>query len=113
MKIIDLLNKIAKGEETPKKFKYENLTFEEISYGVYKDNEGDYLDDSICVDFSNLNDEIEIIEEKEDNKIKHIGKTYDLASFAFNYAEAASLIRALSEKQYEIIEYLNERGKQC
>jgi hypothetical protein len=63
LKIIDLLNKIARGEETPRKFKYRRETF------VYL--EGDYLSIDTNVWFSecylfldNLNDEVEIIEEK-------------------------------------------------
>ena len=50
MKVIDLLNKIAKGEEIPKKFKANHHTYELIKYpccGVeitnYKDEDGDYL----------------------------------------------------------------------
>ena len=64
MKIIDLLNKKANGEETPKKFIYDFYTFTEDDYGMYKDEDGDDLMDSVCCDFSNLNEEIEIIEDK-------------------------------------------------
>lgn len=63
MRIIDLLNKKANGEETPKKFKYDDLIFEENKYGFYIDNKESNLIDSIYYDYSNLNDEIEIIED--------------------------------------------------
>lgn len=70
MTIIDLLNKIAFGEETPNKFKYDKLTFVKDNEGVHYDEYGDNIKNSIAYDLSNLDDEIEIIE--EDNKIEKI-----------------------------------------
>ena len=74
MKVIDLLVKIANGEEMPKKIKYKNELFEYdndtqdyyIVEGTY-----DYLfRDSFCKKTNSfINDEIEIIEEPK--KIKH------------------------------------------
>lgn len=70
MKVIDLLNKIAKGEEVPNKIKYKGTTYE-------KDNDGD-IDFYIGGDYNGtlfleklddtneLNDEIEIIEEEKE-----------------------------------------------
>ena len=70
IKIIDLLNKIANGEEAPKKIKWENIIY------VYSEYDKDYLEypfsdeeykglfdmrDSILTQF--LNDEVEILEE--------------------------------------------------
>ena len=79
MKIIELLNKIANGEEIPKNFKYKLLIYELGDNGRYKDNEDDYLADVIRYDFENLNDKIEIIE--EDKKIVGLtnrsGESYD------------------------------------
>ena len=81
MKIIDLLNKIAKGEELPKKIKhrcdtyilYEEETNKYKYVNVEKDYEGytrflfqDWIIDAI------LNDEIEIIEEVEDKEYEDI-----------------------------------------
>ena len=56
MKVIDLLNKIANGEEVPKKIKLEEFecSFEEDEYRDFVN--GLYL-------YDRLNDEIEIIEE--------------------------------------------------
>lgn len=71
IKIIDLLNKIANGEEVPKKIKYNNKIYEyyerlenifnykQIVNGKYID---DYFNDNYFID-SILNDEVEIIEE--------------------------------------------------
>ena len=78
MKIIDLLNKIAKGEEVPKKIKYDNYEW------VYIDNEyandrmrmtlfSDYIESNYCI-IDCLNDEVEIIKEKEMDKCKSYDK---------------------------------------
>ena len=73
MRVIDLLNKIANGEEVPRKFKYENITF------IYNDEAVEYFDEKEgnsfnytfdLTDHDVLNDEIEIIE--EDKKIENI-----------------------------------------
>ena len=72
IKVIDLLNKIAKGEEIPKKIKYSNIEWE---YNIHlKDYQGydglhnttRYFSNWVC--FTSLNDEIEIIEEEKEIK---------------------------------------------
>lgn len=66
MKIIDLLNKIAKGEEVPKKIRVFGEIYE------YSDNDKFYYqnDYSMYRDFYTegncLNDEVEIIEEEKE-----------------------------------------------
>ena len=71
MKVIDLLNKIANGEEVPEKIKYYGCIYElkdrNYEYYNYKDNEGNYLEDEWFLT-NILNDELEIIEDtpKED-----------------------------------------------
>ena len=71
MKIIDLLNKIANGEEVPDKIKYEGDIYELDAYGAYvhetDENEYEDLFNQRCwnVDFDDfLTDEVEIIEEE-------------------------------------------------
>ena len=73
IKIIDLLNKIANGEDTPKEIKYDGYTFKKANES-YIEEDGDNLTDHICYDYSNLNDEVEIIE--EDKEIEKIGNDY-------------------------------------
>ena len=69
MKIIDLLNKIANGEEVPKKIK--NTWIYEWNYDCtreeycYMQKNGDRFDSDWLIE-SILNDEIEIIEEDKD-----------------------------------------------
>lgn len=65
MKVIELFNKIANGEELPKKFNFAHCTFTKKG-NYYIDEDGDDILASIFSDFSNINDEIEIIEENKD-----------------------------------------------
>ena len=74
MKIIDLLNKIANGEEVPKKIRFDGTYWEKVcgeKYTYYID-EGN--DNDLFIYFFrknltfNLNDEIEIIEDKPEPK---------------------------------------------
>lgn len=72
MKIVDLIIKIAKGEEVPKKIIYKNVTLEydeksEDYYPCYDRGLFEYL---FTCDVQFLNDEVEIIE--EDKKIEKI-----------------------------------------
>ena len=69
MKVIDLLNKIANGEEVPKKIKYENdIYILTDNYCYYCDETNLILSDRLYAEQSRLNDEVEILEEeKKDN----------------------------------------------
>lgn len=68
IKIIDLLNKIANGEEVPKKVIYKRDTFEYYSANragiryVCGSYNGDYKYLMWCI--NDLNDEVEIVEQK-------------------------------------------------
>mgnify|MGYP003446483281 CR=1 FL=1 len=83
MKVIDLLNKIAKGEEVPKKIKY--TWFYEWSYDntrdeyCYMQKNGDRFDSDWLIE-SILNDEIEILEEVEDKEYEDIEEITDECS---------------------------------
>lgn len=72
IKIIDLLNKIANGEEVPKKIKILGLEFEWFE-GCYRtcDTLKKYLSDCWRLD-NILNDTVEIIEEQQDIDIQEI-----------------------------------------
>ena len=107
MKVIDLLNKMANGEDVPEKIKYYGCIYElkdrNYEYYNYKDNEGTYLEDEWFLT-NILNDELEIIEDtpkediptsklyknnklqydltpKEDEKIKKLNEYVDIGSF--------------------------------
>ena len=93
MKIIDLLNKIAKGEELPNKIAYTPL--DGCRYILkYDELKEDYYDGKECLMGSayniiyHLNDEIEIIEEEKEIEELPIIKNADnttLQGKDFNY----------------------------
>lgn len=78
MKVIDLLNKIANGEEVPKKilYKYDYKDFHKeyrlkwnIKYkGYYTTNDKTPITHLLADNLWNLNDEVEIIEDKQEPK---------------------------------------------
>ena len=75
IKIIDLLNKIANGEEMPKKITY-SLLRDEYKILIYDEEEQEYRYENDYNEFwhvpnHHLNDEVDIIEE-----VKEIEKLY-------------------------------------
>ena len=102
MKIIDLLNKIANGEEVPRKFKYKDIIFiYDIELREYFDEEEDnslnYHFD--LTDYDILTDEVEILEEEKKipEKIYYKGDDY----------EKKIIIDIIDE----IIDYLKSKGE--
>ena len=110
MKVIDLLNKIANGEEVPTTIKYQdnyynlirkyNEDWEEYEFG-YENLNGGYLNiwrDNV------LNEEVKIIEEPQEHKIpeklSYILHDDDLAEIPSN--------EILMIKINEILDYLEE-----
>lgn len=113
MKIIDLLNKIANGEEVPKKIKF---CFRAFEYNDIDDylciDKNDYTKEDYCNGYSihkwifgsNLNDEIEIIE--EDKKIEKIDT--DELFICDNHEHIYSNFIDVHNKINEIIDYINK-----
>ena len=101
MKIIDLLNKIANGEEVPKEIKYNDYIY--IAKGNAIESFVDYCseEDEWCfnhyVRYENLNDEVEIIEEKK------IPEKLDLGNATVNEQQ-------IEFKINEIIDYFKSKG---
>jgi translation elongation factor P/translation initiation factor 5A len=82
MKIIDLLNKIANGEEVPKKIKYKDFEYiyaKEIGWYRRIDDVGTY--DEWFINKNRLNDEVEIIEEQEEIDIQSIKELEPLEDY--------------------------------
>lgn len=115
MKVIDLLNKIANGEEVPKKIKYDtkNYYFRNYDYKEY-DIVEDYIDEQTsfidCIDFYKLNDEIEIIE--EDKPIEKL-KIAFLDNYEPNEIDRKcwNRLNEHQDKINEIIDTVNELKK--
>ena len=68
MKIIDLLNKIANGEEVPNRIKLDNYEFQynktyEQYHNKYETNLLEHISD---YNYSGLNDEVEILDEEDE-----------------------------------------------
>lgn len=106
MKVIELLTKIANGEEAPKKIKYKDNIFIAKGNGIngfvdYVCEEIDYCF-SHYIDWDNLNDEVEIIE--EDKKIEKIPKKDKNGDIYLYSNEALEII----DKLNEIIDYINK-----
>ena len=123
IKIIDLLNKIANGEEVPKKIKLLYANDEYTEMYEYNHWVGDYTmigeKENLCL-FScfvfgtnnsknRLNDEIEILDEEDEFE--------DIEEFVFGEVEDAAhyemkdKINQLIKNQKKIIEMLKKEGK--
>lgn len=111
IKIIDLLNKLANGEEVPKKIRYQFKTFELSDNEVYlrtdkvKDHDYGWKTLLQYVLEYDLNDEVEILEEEKqeikvnDEKLEQ----YD--------DKIGSVLDALDNVLDETIDYLKIRGE--
>ena len=108
IKIIDLFNKLANGEDTPNEFKYRGLTFIKNNVGFYQDEDGFNLTANIFHDYSNLNDEIELIEEPKEVELPNEYKIPEIES-----ADNERILQA-EIKINKIISYLKakEEGKE-
>lgn len=112
MKIIDLLNKIANGEEVPKKIRITDIEDRiTIHYNFFYDEDGqEYKDDELfplgarLILDRVLNKKVEILDKIEDNK--KIEKIKD------KYCSQISKVE-LAQKINEIIDKLNEEEERC
>ena len=74
MKVIDLLNKIANGEEVPNEIRYREKNY--IFYGINYVNPSEHTAFHRRIELNNLNDEVEVIEEDEFIDIEEINNAY-------------------------------------
>lgn len=114
MKVIDLLNKIANGEEVPKRIKYKSIILcyheEEQDYNSYW---GRYLFEHLFKKYetkSFINDEIEIIEDTP----KKIEKLKNWYSVGLNdkYIKTENIFvtdKKIVDKLNELIDYINNK----
>ena len=112
MKVIDLLNKIAKGEEVPERIKFENYIY------IWRNYEKDYFCkqinhslESIIGEymFSNLNLEIEIIEEEKE--IEEITIRDNTLGFPNGEWTARNMDKAFAYKINELVREVNKLKK--
>lgn len=120
MKMIDLLNKIANGENI-KNIKYQNHIYEyyngdyrEKINGAYYSN---WLFANEIIDLSNLNDEVEIIEEEkkipEKLKIEQDTPTSNYYIRNENGTKCALTkhSKMIAETLNQVIDYLKSKGE--
>ena len=122
MKIIDLLNKIANGEEVPKKIKYNGTIYEKFDYNnKYYDVENNTREEDILSEHlaseSFYNDEVKVIEDNK--KIEKISwkEKESLAGFIRNNNDKLDILARRTEKLKkslnEIIDKLNKEEERC
>ena len=121
MKIIDLLNKIANGEEVPKKIKIKNNVYEwyrrcenTFNYRLSYDGKlvDSYLSDDWFIDSKDmLNDEVEILEEEKEipeklipTSLKGIDNLDEKIEIA--HIDTISVIETVNQ----LIDYLKSKG---
>ena len=108
MKIIDLLNKIANGEEVPKEIFHQKQWWKYNPNNDYEGTEwGGCLLNSILI--NQLNDEVEIIEEDkkiEEPKIDFMKEDYTLEDIVHM---TTINVGKLTDKICEIIDYINNK----
>ena len=106
MKVIELLTKIANGEEVPKEIKYDTMNYVFRHYD-YKEVHGELIDEQSSwlekTDFYKLNDEVEIIEEDKKIKKLDLDKEESLKAVIKTIQDYV-----LANKINEIIDYLEE-----
>lgn len=109
MKVIELLNKIANGEEVPKKIKWgcHIYTWLAVEYKALDELGEPLFSEQAGYTKYSLNDEIEIIE--EDKKIEKLNYNnndeFDIEGFIFDFEQKMQIV----DKINEIIEVLNEQ----
>lgn len=107
MRIIDLLNKIAKGYDLPEKIIYKNdlyiLDKNIDSYWNYENKI--WLESKLYGHV--LNDNVEIIEDKEDNEIKKLEATLEYCEGGNHIAKVPNN-EQLMFKINEIIDVINK-----
>jgi len=109
MKVIDLLNKIANGEEI-KEFKYYGHIFEyDIDSRLWKNEDGAIFS-TYCYVEDCLNDEVEIIE--EENKIPEKLVIYDDSiNWCYNGRAITDTEKDIIDKINKIIDCLKSKGE--
>lgn len=101
MKIIDLLNKIANGEEVPKKIKWQGQIYEYSNFERFYYQNGFSMYRDFYTEGNCLNDEIEIIEEpKKIEKLETYKEKEDEDYFA-------NILKLSPNSEFEIDEALS------
>ena len=103
IKLIELLNKIVNGEDLPKRIKIQEYVFElSKDYEHYYYNEDVEITHLINHNFSNLNDEVEILEDNTE-EIEELDEEW-------TYIEG-QVEKTWSKSELELVNKINELVK--
>ena len=106
IKVIELLNKIANGEDLPKRIKIQDYVFElSKDYEHYYYNEDVEITHLINHNFSNLNEEVEILEDNTE-EIEELE-----CEESKMYCDTQLIESTKTAKQEDIIDKINELVK--
>ena len=114
MKVIDLLNKIANGEEVPKKIRITDIDDRITKHYnfFYDEDEQEYKDDELfplgarLILDRVLNEKVEIIEPQEHKIPEKLGVcAYEEGKIAYSWSKSEALLKT---KINEILDYLEE-----
>ena len=116
MKIIDLLNMIAKGEEMPKRIKYngEILEYNNATQdyeGISKTGTGDFFYYLFTNNFSTedfINDEVEILEDTEEIDIQSIEKLPKIIHISVDDASVRTGFNNIIDNQNVILRAIKQ-----
>ena len=99
MKVIDLLVKISKGEEVPKKIKWRNKKYILRSDLEWYILENGNFDDSLPIRVIFLNDEEEIIEEEKEIEKFDTNKFHDIDELVYKINYLIDVINDMRDKE--------------
>ena len=119
MKVIDLLNKIANGEEIPQLIKWNGYIYDKLGCEYYMLNDRDItlFGDILDTNGKYLNDEVEkVVEDKKIEKLEIVHNGSPNAYALLNeYGTKCALTKhskVMCDKINEIIDKLNEMEKE-
>ena len=113
MKIIDLLNKIANGEEVPKKIKYDDDIYEydydEKNYAHFFIDHYNYLFDEDIMQI--LDNKVEILEEEKKIPEKLGECAYVDGEIAYSWSKSEAILKTRINDIIDYLDYLKSKGE--
>ena len=118
IRVIDLLNKIASGEEVPEKIKYRNCIFREtFGTGINPDfvnYDNTYLLEYVSNEADSLNEIVEIIEEQEEIDIQKLDeniKYYNIIGHSENEKMLFNMIQNTANRINKLVQAVKQLDK--
>lgn len=109
IKVIELLNKIANGEEAPKQIEYKANLYRLDEDKNYRDVvDGSYFVEDLSFNLANLSDEVQIIEEQEEIDIQNIEELDENFTYIENHSSGLGIEKVLNKAEIELVNKINE-----